>query len=282
LHERVVSSAAGTLLRRFGRKGQGPGEINHLKSFFRCGDSLITQDIEGQRVSVFSLDGNFRRSFRFGSPQVAHPPYHTACNARGMFVHYGWEQPRDMKGGAYRASVPFWISRADSAVQRVIGNFPGSERYGLVVGGQLRGSRPLPLGKQSDVAIGTNRIYIGTAEHYEILVYDLEGNPVDTIRNAVASLETTRADIEAAKEKEIASNDKAWRAGIERDYSAMPFPKTVPAHTILVVDSEHHLWVSGFRARAVAAGPMVGLWPLRRTCGRGPAPCRSRGLRDRP
>jgi hypothetical protein len=163
-----------------------------------------------------------------------------------MFVHYGWEQPRDMKGGAYRASVPFWISRADSAVQRVIGNFPGSERYGLVVGGQLRGSRPLPLGKQSDVAIGTNRIYIGTAEHYEILVYDLEGNPVDTIRNAVASLETTRADIEAAKEKEIASNDKAWRAGIERDYSAMPFPKTVPAHTSLVVDSEHHLWVQDF------------------------------------
>lgn len=241
-----VFSPAGAPLRRFGRKGSGPGEIDYLKSLLRCGDSLVTQDIEGNRVSLFSLDGTYRRSFRFGSPQLAHPPYHSACNGRGVFVHYGWELPRDMKGGAYRASVPFWISRADSAVQKLIGTFPGSERYGLVVGGQLRGSRPLPLGKQSDVAVGANRIYIGTADRYEILVFDLEGNPVDTIRKAVPSLATTRADIENAKEKELASNDETWRAGIERDYATMPFPKTVPAYTSLVVDSEDHLWVQEF------------------------------------
>ena len=241
-----VFSPTGALLRRFGRKGSGPGEIEYLKSFLRCGDSLVTQDIEGNRVSIFSLDGTYRRSFRFGSPQLASPPYHSACNAGGIFAHYGWEERGDMKAGAYRPSVPFWISAADSAVMKIIGSFPGSERYGLVVGGQFRGTRPLPLGKQSDVAVGTNRIYIGTADRYEILAFDLEGNPIDTIRKAVASLETTRADIENAKEKELASNEESWRASIERDYAAMPFPRTVPAYTSLVVDREDHLWVQDF------------------------------------
>lgn len=241
-----VFSPAGAPLRRFGRKGSGPGEIEYLKSFLRCGDSLVTQDIEGNRVSVFSLDGAYRRSFRFGSPQLASPPYRSACNADGVFAHYGWEERGDMKAGAYRPSVPFWISAADSAVRKVIGAFPGSERYGLVVGGQFRGTRPLPLGKQSVVAVGSRRIYIGTADRYEILAFDLDGNPVDTIRKAVASLETTRADIENAKEKELASNEESWHASIERDYASMPFPKTVPAYTSLVVDSEDHLWVQEF------------------------------------
>lgn len=241
-----VFSPAGVPMRKFGRKGSGPGEIEYLKSLLRCGDSLVTQDIEGNRVSVFSLDGTYRRSFRFGSPQAAHPPYHTDCNARGDFVHYGWEQRPDMKGGAYRPLVPFWISRADSAVQKLIGTFPGSERYGLVVGGQLRGSRPLPLGKQPDVAVGASRIYIGTADRYEILVFDLQGHPVDTIRKAAGNLETTRADIQNAKEKELASSEQSWHPGIERDYATMPFPKTVPAYTDLVVDSEDHLWVQEF------------------------------------
>ncbi|HSA57484.1 MAG TPA: hypothetical protein VLE53_17360 [Gemmatimonadaceae bacterium] len=239
-------SATGTPIRRLGRKGRGPGEVEYLKALLRCGDSLVTLDVEGNRVSVFSLDGVYRRSFRFGSPQAAHPPYHSACNARGTFAHYGWEQRQDMKEGAYRPAVPFWISGADSVVRKLIGTFPGSERYGLVVGGQFRGSRPLPLGKQPDVAVGSNRIYIGTADRYEIFVFDLEGNAVDTIKKPTASLETARADIENAREKELASRDESWRSSIERDYAAMPFPRTVPAYRDLVVDSDDNLWVQDF------------------------------------
>jgi hypothetical protein len=239
-------SGAGAPVRRLGRKGAGPGEIGYLKALLRCGDSLVTLDIEPRRASVFSLAGTYVRSFRFGSPEAGNSPYHTACNGLGVFAHYGWELPRDMKDGAYRPVVPFWTSGADSGVRKVIGHFPGSERFGLVVDGTPRGTRPLPLGKQSDVAVGPDRVYVGTADRFEILVFDPGGNPADTIRQATASLETTRADIENAKQKELASNDETWRASIERDYARMPFPKTVPAYTDLVVDSDGNLWVQEF------------------------------------
>lgn len=150
--------------RTFGRSGAGPGEVTYLKSMLRCGDSVFTLDIDGNRTSVFSLDGKFVRVFRFGSPQAGRPPYDTACNARGMFAHLGWEVAQQMRGGAYRPDVPYWLSGADSAVRHVVGTFPGSERFGLVVEGRLRGTRPVPIGKQPTFALGEDRLYIGSAD----------------------------------------------------------------------------------------------------------------------
>lgn len=239
-------SAEGKPLRMFGRKGAGPGEIAYLRSLLRCGDSLVTLDVEGQRTSVFSVDGRYVRSFRFGSPQPGRPSYRTVCNRGGVFAHFGWESMNDMKGGAYRAAVPFWLSGADSVVGRVIGSFPGSERYGLVVDNQMRGSRPLPLGKQTDIALAQDRLYIGTADRYEILAFDLSGRQVGTIRSRRSNTETTRDDIAYAREREIATAGEARRTAIERDYATLPFPKTVPAYAALRVDASDHLWVQDY------------------------------------
>lgn len=239
-------SADGKPLRSFGRKGAGPGEIGYLATLLRCGDSLVTVDIEGRRTSVFSLDGRYVRSFRFGSPQAGRPPYRTACNRGGVFTHYGWEVMSDAKDGIFRPSVPFWLSGPDSAVRRVIGSFPGSERYGRVVDGQLRGTRPLPLGKQTELALADDRVYIGTAEKYEIMVFDLSGRQVATIRKPRANLDVTRDDIAHAREREIAEAGEPRRGAIERSWATMSFPETIPAYAALRVDAASHLWVQDY------------------------------------
>lgn len=242
-------SATGKPLRAFGRKGAGPGEVGHLKSLLRCGDSLVTMDIDGQRTSVFSLDGKYVRSFRFGSPQPGYAPYASDCNRNGVFAHFGWETRPDMKGGAYRAMVPFWLSRADSAVQRTVGAFPGSERYGFVVDGQMRGSRPLPLGKQPAIALAADRLYVGTAERYEVRAFDLSGKQVAVIRKPGVTLETTSDDIAYAMDREIAGQPDGARARIERSYAEMPLPKTVPAYAAIRVDARGLLWVQDYPRR---------------------------------
>ncbi|HEX7121826.1 MAG TPA: hypothetical protein VF178_05590 [Gemmatimonadaceae bacterium] len=231
----------GRLGRRFGRDGDGPGEIRYLKALLRCGDSLVTIDVGDDRTSIFSIDGAYVRAFRFGSPQPGVPPYLTACNRNLLFVHHGWEDWRQRKLGVYRMPVPYWISGADSAVRHVIGSFPGSERYGTV-----GGAGPLPLGKQPAVAIASDRIYIGTADRYEILVFDLSGSPRDTIRKSAVNLQTKPADIEAFKEREIAAEGERRRAAIERRYADFPFPETVPAYANFVVDADENLWVQDY------------------------------------
>jgi len=240
-------TADGKSLRNFGRKGSGPGEIEYLLSLLRCGDSLLTRDVaSGHRVSVFSLDGRYVRSFRFGSPQGGSSPYRSVCNGNREFAHYGWENMKDVKSGVYRQRVPFWLSGPDSSVRSVFGSFSGSERHAHVVDGQLRGSRPLPLGKEPVIAIGRDRVYIGTADQYEILVFDFSGKQAATIKKPNVSLVTTKDDIEYAKEKEIGGGGERVRASVERGYAEMTLPKTIPAYASLVVDSDDYLWVQDY------------------------------------
>jgi hypothetical protein len=231
--------------RVFGRKGSGPGEIEHLKSMLRCGDSIVTMDISGQRVSVFSLDGRFVRAFRFGSPQTARAPYASVCNDRGAFAHYGWEVMSQARAGAYRPDVPFWLSGSDTAVSRVVGSFPGSERFGFASNGRFSGG-PLPLGKQPALALGSDRLYIGAAERYEVQVFDLTGKLVATIRSDYAPRAITDEDIEYAMELEIAENGERARAGIQRRYGMITFPKTAPAYAALRVDHAGNLWIQDY------------------------------------
>lgn len=114
----------GQLVRRLARKGKGPGEIEFHAFMWRCGDAVYTDDIDGYRISVFSLDGTVQRTFRFGSPTAGEPPYRSACNADARFVHNGWGKEDRTRGldRAQRTSAPYWLSRADSAVGPVLGH----------------------------------------------------------------------------------------------------------------------------------------------------------------
>ncbi len=93
-------SADGTRVRSFGRRGSGPGEYRYPARFWRCGDSVLVNDIDGAVTSVLSLEGDYGRAFRFGGSggqQVGvGTPYQSSCNASGLFAHYGWE---DMRAG---------------------------------------------------------------------------------------------------------------------------------------------------------------------------------------
>jgi hypothetical protein len=239
-------SSDGKFLRRFGRKGSGPGEIGYLKDLLRCGDSVVTIDIDGNRTSVFSLGGDYARTFRFSSPQPGRPPYSTACNARGDLVHFGWETRTDMKGGAYRPMVPLWLSKTDTVARPAIATIPGSERFGLVVDNQIRGARPLPLGRQTAIAVGPDRVYVATGDRYEVMVYDFAGKQLAPIRETRAVPPTTRADVEYAKERELALAPPGRREVAERAWDELPVPKALPTYSSLVIDASGHVWAQEY------------------------------------
>src|SRR5688572_12611435 len=251
-------SSDGRLLKRFGRKGAGPGEIGHLKTLLRCGDSVVTMDIDGNRTSVFSLGGEYVRTFRFGSPQAGRPSYQSACNARGEFVHFGWETMADAEAGAYRPMVPLWLTGTDSAVRRLIATIPGSERHGRVVGGQVRGWGPLLLGKQTAIAIGSDRVYVAAGDRYEIAVYDLSGEQLAALGEPRAVKATEASDIRRLKERTLSAAAPERRAAIERYLGEMPFPKTLPTYSDLKLDRAGNLWAQDFPRDASA----VSAWTI--------------------
>jgi hypothetical protein len=244
----LVYSPQGKRLKTLGRRGAGPGEFGYLARLWRCGDSVIAYDIQGHLASVFNLEVEFVRGFRFGTPEVGgQVPYASDCNVNGRFVHYGWGADQEPKPPSYRTSAPFWTSRADQNVLQVLGRFPASERHVRVHEGRVVGSGPLPLGRESDVAIGAERIYIGTAESWEILVFGLDGRPLPALRKTgAAPRPVTRDDIAAVRDLALAQARPERRREIETAYAAFPYPKTLPPYRSLRVDALDHLWVEDY------------------------------------
>jgi len=238
---------SGRFRRAFARKGSGPGEVRYLGRMFRCGDAILTYDIEeGHRMSVFDLAGRYQRTFRWSTPPGQTVPYVSACNAAGDFVHVGWEGRESMRPGIHRGRVPVWLSRADSSAPRMLDSVGGSERWGQVAERRLVGSRPLPLGKQPVVAMGRGRALIGNADRFALSSFDLAGRRLTSVERKDEPTAVSPQDVRDEIERAVAEAGESRRAGIERSYAAITFPATLPAYTHVVVDSEDFAWVRAF------------------------------------
>lgn len=224
---------SGKLVKRYGRKGHGPGEISYLAPLLRCGESLVANDIDGL-TSIFRPNGTFGRAFRM-VPQ----PYRFRCNARMQFAVMGWST--GVKAGVYRQVAPYWIARADTSAIIPLGDLPGSERMGVP-----GGDGPYPLGREPRVAMGASRAYVALSDSFEVKAFGLNGKPLPSMFARVPRVVATTADLDAEKERQIAMMGEGTRAQIERAFAGTPLAKYLPSTRDLIVDSDDNLWVQHY------------------------------------
>ena len=234
-------TSTGKEVKKFGRKGKGPGEFTYLAWLFRCGTSVLAYDTDGSRISVYALDGSLQRSFRFSTKLGGNIPYRSACNRDAKFVHYRWPARSEMKVGAFRTPVPVWLSAADSSTGKSLGTIKGSERWGTP-----HGSSPLPLGREPRIAIGATRAYIGDAESFEIKVFAPDGSTLESIKKTAKLTAVTSKDISDEIEREVARVGEKERKRVEADFSSIRMPKILPPYRALVVDADDNLWVQNY------------------------------------
>ncbi|HRN52268.1 MAG TPA: 6-bladed beta-propeller, partial [Gemmatimonadaceae bacterium] len=201
----TLFDADGRLLRVVARSGQGPGEITYLARLFRCGGRLFTYDIDGRRISEFSLEGEYVGEFRFALPDGQQAPYASACGSTGRFLHLGWGARGVPTAGYHRDTVPVWITATPSGAPMVIDSVPASERWGQTHQGRIVGSRPLPLGKQPLAAVGSESFYVATGDAFEVLVYDSSGVSRGSYRLSDSVPAITAADVKDFVEEQVAA-----------------------------------------------------------------------------
>jgi hypothetical protein len=216
--------ANGRFLRRFGKKGQGPGELQWTSFIgFDGQDNAVVSDPEIRKIVVFDPRGNPLEERPFSKDVYV---LYLIDNNKYISYWRKWTSPHDDYFNDY-----FGLSGIGQEGVRVLDScrWPNPARQGI------RGNR---LNRVFNWKVSKDRIFIGNEDRgYEFLVFDWDGNLLRKIRKAYGPVEVQMSEEE--RNKVIAD-----RPGLKVD-----FPKFWPAFGSFFVDDENRLYVQTYETQ---------------------------------
>ncbi|MGD2071684.1 MAG: hypothetical protein PVI57_23670, partial [Gemmatimonadota bacterium] len=239
-----VFDADGRHLRTFGEPGQGPGQLGRaLGGVFLVGDRVLVPDLQNQRVSAFSTDGeplaSFRLDFSAGVPIRWDGPVAGQVVAQRRVLQIG-------DSAAAPAGDPIVALDSEGAVADTLLVLPPGESLDLSGGGpSFRFFAPEPIwdaGPDGRIASGMNaefRIEMhapgGMLER--VVVLPREARSV-TERDQQVLLDAVR---------EAAMDQGAPPQAVEMMLSGATFADSYPFFASLLVGPEGTLWAQRVR-----------------------------------
>lgn len=240
-------TAAGVHVRTVGGEGEGPGEFERIRGLGRCeSERIVAFDLSWTR-NVYDYELEWLGQYPAEIPSPGQTPYQLACEPSGHIVVTGWGDFRaHFRPGYHVATAPVLLLW-DGQVVHDFGERLSSERVGTVrASGEPSGSGPHPFGRQTSVAISTDRVYLGDASEYLVEVYDLRGNRLPDIRwsGPPRAIEPRHYDLYL--QDLLDGLDDVSRAGVRRAIRDLPRLEAFPAYDELRVDAGGALWVRAF------------------------------------
>ena len=250
--------STGVWTRTTGGKGGGPGEFDMIGAVFPLGrDSLAVYDINHRRVSVFGADGSLGREMTLSQAPDGFP---FVLGVLGGDLLVRTEQfSQSLQSGSRRDTVPVVRYPRWTAPAVPLGRFPGTEMYvsvqrnsaGLIASTM---NTMLPFGRNLTLAAAGTRLYVGTADRYEISAYDSAGTLIRLMRWTHSSVAVTDAEVAAMKRQRLegfAPGEERFRDRVKDILEGMTFPSTKPAYDGFVVGDDGRLWVRRYDQPAV-------------------------------
>ncbi|GMV06190.1 MAG: hypothetical protein AMXMBFR53_24660 [Gemmatimonadota bacterium] len=239
--EIVFVDPAGRSHRRFGGKGQGPGEFNGLSRLLaRPGGGFLAWDY---RLSRFDHEGAFIATLRLDPSSRVVSVAPLAVHDDGRIVAVLGEQRYFQRSGERRDTVPLMVYTPDRAQPDTVGTWPGLER----AFGELRGSAtfivPIGFARTAFSASNGGRVAIGSSDSLDVTVFDADLKAVLRLVAPAAGRAPTPAQQKAWREFALARlpmDDEQVRTA----WSEAPIRGTFPGFDGLDVDPEGRLWLS--------------------------------------
>ncbi|MCJ7630376.1 MAG: hypothetical protein MUO50_18535 [Longimicrobiales bacterium] len=250
-----VFDPRGEHLRDVGRSGQGPGEYEYLYEMDWCAPGELSVFDVGRRVHRYTAEMTFVSTELISLDAIGGGvAYHRDCHPNGFQVVTGWgDFQTQSKVGLFEATAPVVLLRGQEVV-RDFGERLSSQRLGSVrADGSPAGSGPHPFGRATVVALGSDKVYIGDGEGYEIEVYDLSGSPLPPLRWAGPSLRYDHDLVEQLGARAVAEAPERSRPQLRRWYAEMPKLDQLPGYDRILVSDTDEVWVRQF-ARPGAVG----------------------------
>lgn len=251
----------GTLLRRSGGRGQGPGELGDglMTDVLSCaGDTTL---VSGRgRITVFDPSGVFDRTVNFPSPTGLYGVPRFCLGDRLVAVGRGndWRP----EPGIYRDSLTLLLHDRDGNPISVIDTLPVEDRT-YVRSAEGVGYHATAFGRMLAMAARGELIASGMGDDFEVDFRDLTGRIVCIVRVLEAPGPVTSTDVQRYREFVIDGfrGNPQERRAIEAELNGSDLPATLPAFAELQFDEAGNLWarrydhVDGIRFYNFAALP---------------------------
>lgn len=235
---------AGRFLRDAGRRGEGPGEFQHLAWLgVLAGDSVAAWDPMLRRLSIFDREGRFVRMASVQGTQGPLPAVHGVFDDGSFLLADARPSAQTPAAGVvWRDSVYYLRIGRKGEIVDTLGRFPGTEWF--VAPGASGRVHTLPLGRYAAVAVHGDTFFAGSGDAYEVGVYASDGTPkllIGKPHRPVSVTDEDRRDYLAGIIR-VGGSDEDRRER-EKQMERAPFPRTLPPYIALKPDAAGNLWV---------------------------------------
>ena len=265
--ELLVFDATGQYLASWGGQGEGPGEfaaLNRVRPW--ATDSLIVDDPERGRISVFDLEGNHGWTAALRSRSGDNTMVASGVQAlKGMIglamspdvviglLPDGTLFTRDMEStrtkGFWRQDHAYALRTVDGDTRASLGRHPGPQTYSESYSqGRMTYVTPLrhPFGQTTHTAVWGDLAVIGRTESYEIKAYRSDGSLARIVRRDYEPRTPTQAEQDASFRRRVARLPVERRVPVAEVAANVPLVDAFPAFAGTVGDALGHLWVAEF------------------------------------
>ncbi len=251
----------GTLLRRMGRGGEGPGEFRRPRTVERvAGDSLAIWDPSLRRLTMLDSQLSVGRVNVLPDPNIRTIQLNWFGDSTFIAPLYSLEgfDGVDEILGPYRK--PFYLARISFSTGQVdtIARMAGGEGFATE-----RFDAPGLFQRVSQVAVRPGMIVTGDSDLMEFFVYGSTAAVESIIRVPNYDLSISEEDID--RELALWLSPEASPA-IQAAAPRMPVPETKAAFRRILLDSEGRIWAQLYQTMSERDGPQM--WEVFDTDGR--------------
>jgi hypothetical protein len=244
-----IYSGDGRLVRSFGRRGGGPDEFGYIASVAPyVGDSLVVFDPMYPRVSIWSAQGDFGRSFALDAVEPVIRQVLALSTGEFVAVRSSTTLVREAGGSVLDSADFVLLGRSGNGVRTLI-RLPHNMWYGNAgADGRVTTTR-LPLHPRSYVTAEGDALLYGWADRW--VVQRVGSGSIDSLPIARQVRPVTPAAIAAHLHAHLARSsprDASAEAQLRSMWARarLPWPETLPAFDRMLVDDVGVIWLREF------------------------------------